>query len=107
MLCQISGISNTVADVLVEKYGSMNGLMSGMKERHGTDYEAMSAEIGEMKYGKGHGRKIGIVGREIISQLFHIVLEEKIEKKTKVGKSKVAKKEKEKTVDLSNVFSDE
>lgn len=107
MLCQISGISNSVADVLVEKYGSMDALMSGMKERHGTDYEAMSAEIGEVKYGKGNGRKIGIVGREIISQLFNIMMEEITEKKAKVGKSKVTKKEKEKTVDLFNVFSDE
>jgi crossover junction endonuclease MUS81 len=100
MLCQINGISNSVADILVEKYGSMNGLMSEMKERHGADYEAMSAEIGEMKYGKGNGRKIGVIGREIISQLFDITMEEKAEKKKRVAK-------KEKVADLSNVFSDE
>ncbi len=100
MLCQIHGISNSIADVVVEKYEHIFGCIQYLKEKYGEDYEGMSDEIGEMKYGKGGGRKIGIVSRNIISQLFGVTLSDKT--KTK----KTAKKVKDSTIDLSNVFSD-
>lgn len=72
MLCQINGISNSIADVIVEKYGHLYGFIEMLKTTHGEDYAKMSAEIGELKYGKGNGRKIGVVGTYIVSQIFGV-----------------------------------
>lgn len=101
MLCQINGISNTVADVLVEKYDSLFAFLNTLKEKYGEDYEGMCTELGEIKYGKGNGRKVGVVSRNIISQLFGITLSEE-----KSSKKKVTKKS-TKTIDIQNVFSDD
>ncbi len=101
MLCQINGISNTVADALVEKYDSLYAFLNTLKEKYGENYEEMSNEIGELKYGKGNGRKIGIIGRNIVSQLFGVTLSEE--------KSSIKKKstKKSKTVSVFDVFSDD
>ncbi len=101
MLCQINGISNTVADALVEKYDSLYAFLNALKEKYGENYEEMSNEIGELKYGKGNGRKIGVIGRNIVSQLFGVTLsEEKSSTKKKSTK-------KNKTVSVFDVFSDD
>lgn len=72
MLCQINGISNSVADMLVEKYEYMYGFIKYYTEKYKEDYEGMSAELGELKYGSGKGRKIGIASKKIISHIFGI-----------------------------------
>ncbi len=109
MLCQINGISNSVADMLVEKYESLYAFINHLKMTHGEDYGAMSAEIGELKYGKGgkagDGRKVGIVGRSIVSQLFGVTLSVE-EKSKKAAVKKGAGKGKEEN-DLLHIFTDE
>jgi ERCC4-type nuclease len=102
MLCQINGISNNVADMLVEKYDHMYGFIHTMKTKYADDYMGMSREVGELKYGKGNGRKVGVIGRNIISQLFNVNLPE--EEKSGSGKKS---KTKSKVIDISNVFSDD
>ncbi len=102
MLCQINGISNTVADALVEKYDSLYAFLNTLKEKYGENYEEMSNEIGELKYGKGNGRKIGVIGRNIVSQLFGVTLSEE---KSSTKKKTTTKKSK--TVSVFDVFSDD
>jgi ERCC4-type nuclease len=71
MLCQIPGISNTIADALVERYHSIHLLMADLQSRFGDDQGAMSKYLGEQKFGGGNGRKVGIVAENIVSHLFY------------------------------------
>ncbi len=73
MLCQIPGISNTIADALVERYHSIHLLMADLQTRFGEDQGAMSKYLGEQKFGGGNGkgRKVGIVAENIVSHLFY------------------------------------
>lgn len=105
MLCQINGISNLVADMLVDKYEYMYIFIKYYNEKYKEDYEGMSTELSELKYGNGKGRKIGIASKNIISHIFGITFTEKDGKNvTMRKKSSVASKNK---VNLLNVFSDE
>ena len=68
MLCQVSGVSNTVADVLVERYGSMNDMMGTLHEEGESDVERMSAILAEIRYGKSQ-KRIGKLGGTIVRTL--------------------------------------
>ncbi len=111
MLCQINGISNSVADMLVEKYEHMYAFVSYFKEKYNNDYDAMSKELGELKYGSGNGRKIGVASKKIIHTIFGIESVEKCESGTSVKKSTnvtVRKKSNSSNkLNVFNVFSDE
>ncbi len=70
MLCQINGISNTIADALVERYQSISAMIADLQGRCGDDQAAMAAYLGSLKFGSGNGRKVGIVAENIVAQIF-------------------------------------
>ncbi len=112
MLCQINGISNMIADTLVEKYENMYGFIKYYNEKYNEDYGAMSAELAELKYGSGKGRKIGVISKNIINQIFGITFPEKednnISNKIINKNITIRKKNNDKSkVNIFNVFSDE
>ncbi len=110
MLCQINGISNSVADMLVEKYEHMYAFVSYFKEKYNNDYDAMSKELGELKYGSGNGRKIGIASKKIINTIFGTSSVEtaSVESVKKSSNVTVRKKNSVKSnPNIFNVFSDE
>ncbi len=96
MLCQINGISNTIADTLVETYSNMGAFYKYYNEKHSNNYENMVKELSEIKYGK-NSRKIGKCAENIINQMYgtNICMEEK------------KKSSKKKEISILNVFSDE
>lgn len=107
MLCQINGISNSVADMLVEKYEHMYGFIKYYNEKYKEDYEGMSAELSELKYGSGKGRKIGIASKNIISHIFGITFPEVNSKNVTVRKKSTTSSSSKSNVNILNVFSDE
>ena len=70
MLCQINGISNTIADALVERYQSISAMIADLQGRFGEDQAAMAGYLGGLKFGSGNGRKVGIVAENIVAQIF-------------------------------------
>ena len=96
MLCQINGISNTIADTIVETYNNMNEFYKYYNEKYQNNYLEMVKELSEMKYGKNN-RKIGKIAENIINQMYgsNVIIDEK------------KKSSKKKEVNILNVFSDE
>ncbi len=96
MLCQINGISNTIADTIVETYNNMNEFYKYYNEKYQNNYLEMVKELSEMKYGKNN-RKIGKIAENIINQMYgsNVIIDEK------------KKSSKKKELNILNVFSDE
>ena len=92
--------------MLVEKYEHMYGFIKYYNEKYKEDYEGMSAELGELKYGSGKGRKIGIASKNIISHIFGITFPEVNSKNVTVRKKSTTSSAKN-NVNILNVFSDE
>lgn len=112
MLCQINGISNTIADALVERYQSISAMIADLQSRCGDDQAAMATYLGGLKFGKssrnnrrlpgssrdeqseessGNGRKVGIVAENIVAQIFfkptvEVEVEVEVEKESEAVK---------------------
>ena len=69
MLCQIPGISNTIANVFVEKYKNMENFIQSTKQEF-NDKKQWVTNIGNYKYAKNN-RKMGEkVSEKIYDYLF-------------------------------------
>jgi len=71
MLCQISGVSNQIADAIVERYGSLFQFVNYFHSKYGEERDGMAAELGNLRMGGKSNRKIGIVSQKIVEQIFY------------------------------------
>lgn len=101
MLCQIPGISNTIASIFVEKYKNMENFIKSTRENY-NDKNDWIKNIGLLKYGKNN-RKMGErVAEKIYENLFSSnqitidIVSEEIQIKEKPKKSRITGVKKEK-----------